>query len=69
MFLREDIGLTCIFQIGLLNEAHVAELSKGLSFIGSRIIQLAWEGLKAARFLFFPGTGKLFFNPICSSPV
>jgi hypothetical protein len=50
MFLREDIGLTCIFQIGLLNEAHLDELSKGLSFIGSRIIQLAWEDLKVVRF-------------------
>jgi hypothetical protein len=63
MFLREDIGLTCIFQIGLLNEAHLAELSKGLSFVGSRIIQLAWEDFKDARFSFFPGTGLSFFNP------
>ena len=35
--------------IGLLNEAHLAELSKGLSFIGSRIIQLAWEDLTQTR--------------------
>jgi hypothetical protein len=69
MFLREDIGLTCIFQIGLLNEAHLTELSKGLSFIGSRIIQLAWEDLKVARFSFFPGAGQSFFNPIRSSLV
>ena len=69
VFLREDIGLTCIFQIDLLNEAHLTELSKGLSFIGSRIIQLAWEDLKVGRFSFFPGAGQSFFNPIRSSLV
>jgi hypothetical protein len=63
MFLREDIGLTCIFQIGLLNEAYLAELPKGLSFIGRRIIQLVWEDLKVARFSFFPGAGLKFSIP------
>jgi len=55
-----------LHMFALRNEAHLAELSKGLSFIGSRIIQLAWEGLKAARFSFFPGEDKSFFNPIRS---
>ena len=62
--LQEDIGLTCIFQLGLLSEAHLAALIKGLSHIGGAIIKLAWEDLKNARFSFFPAAGKTFLNPL-----
>ena len=64
--LREDIGLTCIFQLGLLSEAHISALTKGLSHIGGTIIKLAWEDLKNARFSFFPAAGSTFLNPIRS---
>ena len=61
--LQEDIGLTCIFQLGLLSEVHLAALTKGLSHIGGTIIKLAWEDLKNARFSFFPAAGATFLNP------
>ena len=54
--LQEDIGLTCIFQLGLLSEVHLVALTKGLSHIGGSIIKLAWEDLKNARFSFFPAS-------------
>ena len=61
--LQEDIGLTCIFQLGLLSKVHLAALTKGLSHIGGAIIKLAWEDLKNARFSFFPAAGATFLNP------
>ena len=61
--LLEDIGLTCIFQLGLLSEVHLAALTKGLSHIGGTIIKLAWEDLKNARFSFFPAAGATLLNP------
>jgi hypothetical protein len=64
MFLREDIGLTCIFQLGLLSEAHLVGLIKELSYIGGSIMKLAWKDLQNARFSFFPTAGSTFFNPI-----
>ena len=61
--LQEDIGLTCIFQLGLLSKVHLAALTKGLSHIGGTIIKPAWEDLKNARFSFFPAAGATFLNP------
>ena len=64
MFLREDIGLTCIFQLGLLSEARLVGLTKELSYIGVSTIKLAWKDLQNARFSFFPTAGSTFLNPI-----
>ena len=60
--LKEDIGLTCIFQLGLLSEVHLSALTKGLLHIGGTTIKPAWEDLKNARFSFFPAAGATFSN-------
>ncbi len=46
MFLREDTGLTSIFQLGLFDEAHLVQLTKYLSLIGRNVIKAAWSDLK-----------------------
>ena len=47
----KDIGLTtCIYQLGLIDETHLVQLSKGLSFIGTCVIKLARLQLNNARF-------------------
>ena len=63
ILIREDIGLTCIYQLGLLDEARLIQLTKGLSFIGSCVIKMAWLDLKNARFSFMPAEGPVFSNP------
>lgn len=52
MFLREDIGLISIFQLGLFDEAHLVQLTKSLSLIGRNVIKAAWSDLKNVRFSF-----------------
>ena len=64
IFLREDIGLTSIFQLGLFDEAHLVQLTKCLSLIGSNVIKSAWSDLKNARFSFRPASGPAFSNPL-----
>jgi hypothetical protein len=64
MFLREDIGLTSIFQLGLFDEAHLVQLTKSLSLIGRNVIKAAWSDLKNARFSFRPAPGPVFSKPL-----
>ena len=52
---RDEIGLTDINQLGLLSISDILELTKGLSKIGRRVLELAWSKLHAQ-----------FFCPECS---
>ena len=64
MFLREDIGLTSIFQLGLFDEAHLVQLTKSLSLIGRNVIKAACSDLTNARFSFRPAPGPVFSKPL-----
>jgi len=52
---RDEVGLTDINQLGLLSIADIFELTKLLSKIGGRVLELAWSELHAQ-----------FFCPVCS---
>jgi len=69
LLLRDDIGATSIFQLGLLNKVFLAELIKELSFIGRKIIQLAWSELRGMSFSFRPKSAHFNSNSVSSSVV
>ena len=52
---RDEVGLTDINQLGLLSIAEILELTKVLSKIGGRVLELTWLELHAQ-----------FFCPVCS---
>ena len=58
-----------IFQLGLLNKAILAELIKELSFIGRKIIQLAWSELRGISFSFRPKSEHFNSNSVSSSVI
>ena len=69
LLLRDDIGATSIFQLGLLNKVILAELIKELSFIGRKIIQLAWSELRGISFSFRPRSAHFNSNSVSSSVI
>jgi hypothetical protein len=69
LLLRDDIGATSIFQLGLLNKVILAELIKELSFIGRKIIQLAWSQSRGMSFSFRPKSAHFNSNSVSSSVV
>ena len=69
LLLRDDIGATSIFQLGLLNKVFLAELIKELSFIGRKIIQLAWSELRGMSYSFRPKSSHFNSNAVSSSVI
>ena len=52
---RDEIGMTDINQLGLLNISDISDLTKELSKIGGKLLELAWSESRAQ-----------FFCPVCS---
>ena len=69
LLFRDDIGATSIFLLGLLNKVFLAELITKLSFIGRKIIQLAWSELRGMSFSFRPKSAHFNSNSVPSSVI
>ena len=50
--LHNEVGMTDINQLGMLDIIDIAELAKGLSKVGGKVVELTWFKLRAQIFRF-----------------
>ena len=55
---RDQIGMTFLNQLGLMDMRDLLELSKGLSKIGAKIFESLWFGHQSSPFSFLDKHGS-----------